>query len=143
MFFGYDTLDKLLANTGSYSLPLLCFLCVAKVWCGDGGWLTVPMLAAPLLLLSLLLLLLLLSVVVVVVVLMMMMTMTMKMVMMKVIYYFLLFCRAPRSDRSLLLLQHGPKVMTSSVLSVPFFAILSQRRKCLPTHCFTSLFWLH
>lgn len=31
LFFGYDTLDKLLANTGSYSLPLLCFLCVAKV----------------------------------------------------------------------------------------------------------------
>ncbi|CAN0179666.1 unnamed protein product, partial [Ectocarpus sp. 13 AM-2016] len=30
LFFGYDTLDKLLANTGSYSLPLLCFLCVAK-----------------------------------------------------------------------------------------------------------------
>lgn len=31
LFFGYDTLDKLLANTGSYSLPLLCFLCVGKV----------------------------------------------------------------------------------------------------------------
>ncbi|CAM9963472.1 unnamed protein product, partial [Laminaria digitata] len=30
LFFGYDTLDKLLANTGSYSLPLLCFLCVGK-----------------------------------------------------------------------------------------------------------------
>lgn len=31
LFFGYETLDTLLANTGSYSLPLLVFLCVAKV----------------------------------------------------------------------------------------------------------------
>ncbi|CAM9413238.1 unnamed protein product [Scytosiphon promiscuus] len=37
LFFGYDTLDKLLANTGSYSLPLLCFLCVAKAMLTAGA----------------------------------------------------------------------------------------------------------
>ncbi|CAM9924206.1 unnamed protein product, partial [Choristocarpus tenellus] len=32
LFFGYDTLDNLLANTGQYPLPLLFTLCVLKAF---------------------------------------------------------------------------------------------------------------
>lgn len=33
LFFGYETLDNLLANTGQYSIRGLCMLCVSKVSC--------------------------------------------------------------------------------------------------------------